>query len=336
MRSRSIAAQTLETQAMNRLPTTRPTTRRNALAALAAAASSLALPALGQTTKVVFGYTAVGDFLSVLAAVDQGYFSKRGLEVEPKFIPLNSTIPAAIQSGSLQIGGPTPSVFLQSVDGGMDQVVLAGGGVLSKTYTEIGVAARAGSGIRTPQDFVGKKVGVPGLGALLHVTFRQWLKVNGVDWKKVNFIETPFPQHADLIRGGSIDAVVTGGPFMSRIVESGSGYVASYYTTFLPEGQPTIVHVATREWVRANPAAAKAFAQGVVEGAAFVVNPKNDAAIRELAVKYLKTPAPAAAKMQISPPGAVVTEKQLNWWVGLMKEQDMLMTNLNVAQLLIK
>ena len=310
--------------------------RRAALAVVAAAAAGSALPALGQPTKVVFGYTAVGDFLSVLAAVEQGYFAKRNLDLEPKFIPLNSTIPAAIQAGSLQIGGPTPSVFLQSVDGGLDQVVLAGGGVLSKTYTELGVAARAGSGIKTPQDFIGKKVGVPGLGALLHVTFRQWLKVNGVDWKKVNFIETPFPQHADLIRSGSIDAVVTGGPFMARIVESSTGYVVSYYTTFLPDGQPTILHVATREWVKANPAAAKAFAQGVVEGAAFVSNPKNDSTVREYVVKYLKVPAPAAAKMQISPPGPVVTEKQLNWWVGLMKEQEMLKSTPNVAQLLIK
>lgn len=313
--------------------THRPINRRAALACMAATVAS---PTIAQTTKVVFGYTAVGDFLSVLAAVEQGYFAKRNLEVEPKFIPLNSTIPAAIQAGSLQIGGPTPSVYLQAVEGGLDQVVLAGGGVLSKTYTELGVAARAGSGIKTPQDFIGKKVGVPGLGALLHVTFRQWLKVNGVDWKKVNFIETPFPQHADLIRGGSIDAVVTGGPFMARIVESSTGYVVSYYTTFLPEGQPTIVHVATREWVKANPAAAKAFAQGVVEGAAFVSNPKNDTAVREYVVKYLKVPAPAAAKMQISPPGPIVTEKQLNWWVGLMKEQEMLKSTPNVAQLLIK
>ena len=184
--------------------TSRHPTRRTALATLAAATAALALPAHSQTTKVAFGYTAVGDFLSVLAAVDQGYFSKRGLEVEPKFIPLNSTIPAAIQSGSLQIGGPTPSVFLQSVDGGLDQVVLAGGGVLSKTYTELGVVARAGSGIKTPQDFVGKKVGVPGLGAFLHVTFRAWLKDNKVDYKKVNFVEASFPQHGDLLRGARV------------------------------------------------------------------------------------------------------------------------------------
>lgn len=312
--------------------------RRTALVTFGGVALGMALPTLAQTspTKIVFGYTAVADYLSVFAAVEQGYFSKRQLDVEPKFIPLNSTIPAAIQAGSLQIGGPTPSVFLQAVDGGLDQVLLAGGGVLSKTYTELGVVARAGSGIKTAQDFVGKKVGVPGLGALLHVTFRQWLKVSGVDYKKVNFIETPFPQHADLIRGGSIDAVVTAGPFMARILDAGTGYVASYYATFLTEGQPTIVHVANRDWVKANPAAAKSFAQGVVEGAAFVNNPKNDAALREYIVKYLKVPAPAAAKMQLAPPGPVVTEKQLNWWIGLMKEQDMLKTTINAANLIVK
>ncbi len=312
--------------------------RRTALATLGATAATLTLPALAQAapTKIVFGYTAVADYLSVFAAVEQGYFSKRQINVEPKFIPLNSTIPAAIQAGSLQIGGPTPSVFLQAVDGGLDQVVLAGGGVLSKTYTELGVVARAGSGIKSAQDFIGKKVGVPGLGALLHVTFRQWLKVSGVDYKKVNFIETPFPQHADLIRGGSIDAVVTGGPFMARILEAGTGYVASYYATFLTEGQPTIVHVANRDWVKANPAAAKSFAQGVIEGAAFVSNPKNDSVLREYIVKYLKVPAPAAAKMQLSPTGPIVTEKQLNWWIGLMKEQEMLKTTINVGSLIVK
>lgn len=310
--------------------------RRTALSTLALAGASLALPAWAQNTKIVFGYTAVADFASVFVAAEEGYFSKRNLEVELKFIPLNSTIPAAIQADSLQIGGPTPSVFLQSVDGGLDQVVVAGGGVLSKTYTDLGVVARAGSGIRSPADFIGKKVGVPGLGALLHVTFRQWLKVNGVDYKKVNFIETPFPQHADLIKGGSIDAVVTGGPFMARILEGGTGYVASFYTTFLPEGQPTIVHVAKREWVKANPAAARGFAQAVQEGASWIAQPKNDTRLREYLTKYLKVPAAAAAKMQISPPGPVVTEKQLSWWVGLMKEQDMLKTNPNVAQLIVK
>jgi ABC-type nitrate/sulfonate/bicarbonate transport system substrate-binding protein len=126
--------------------------------------------------------------------------------------------------------------------------------------------ARAGSGIKTAQDCVGKKIGVPVLGAFLHVTFRAYLKDNGVDYRKVNFVEAAFPQHGDLLRGGSVDAVVSADPFMSRITDSGAGYVASYYSTFLPEGNQTIVHAAKREWVQQNPAGGARLPRGGAGG----------------------------------------------------------------------
>ena len=183
-------------------------------AGAAAAAATTVWPAQAQErTKIAYGYSAVSDFATAFVATDEGFFAKRGLDVEPKFIPLNPTIIPGVESGSLQMGGPTPTGYLQSIAGGPDQVVIGGGGMLSKTYTDLGIVARAGTGIRSAKDCIGKKIGVPGIGALLHVTFRQWLKVNGVDAKQVTFIEAPFTQHADLLRGGAVDAVVSGGPF---------------------------------------------------------------------------------------------------------------------------
>jgi NitT/TauT family transport system substrate-binding protein len=311
--------------------------RRTLLSALLAGPACAALPARAQaSTTIVFGYTAVTDFATVFVAADEGYFKKRQLDLELKFIPLNSTIPAALQSDSLQIGGPTPSVFLQAVDGGLDLVVVSGGGVTSKTSTGFGLVARAGSGIRSAQDCIGKKIGVPGLGAFLHVTFRAWLKDQGVDYRKVNFVEASFPQHGDLLRGGSVDAVVTADPFMSRITESGAGYVASYYGTFLPDGKHTILHAAKREWVAKNPAAARGFREAVQEAGAFIEQPKNDAKVRASIGKYIKLPPEVLAKIQISPPGPLVSDKQLAYWVGLMKDQDMLKTPLDVAKLVAK
>ena len=196
--------------------------RRTLLAGLAGAPTVLSLPVRAQAmVKIAFGFSAVTDLSTAFVATDEGLFSKRGLDVEPRFIPLNPTIIPGIESGSLQMGGPTPLGYLQAVDGGLDHVVPAGGGSFSKKYTEIALVARAGTSIRSAADCVGKKIGVPGLGALLHVTVRQWLKLAGVDYSKVSFIEAPFPQHGDLIRGGSLDAVVTAGPFLARILEAG-------------------------------------------------------------------------------------------------------------------
>lgn len=300
-------------------------------------ATGTALPARAQPrVSVAYGYSAVSDFATVFQAVEQGFFARRGLDLEPKFIPLNPTIVPGIESGSLQMGGPTPTSYLQAVDAGLAHAVIGGGGVLSKTYTELGLVARAGTGIRSARDCIGKKIGVPGLGALLHVTFRQWLKVNGVDQKQVVFIEAPFPQHADLIRGGSLDAVVSGGPFMARIVDSGAGYVASYYSTFLPEGYPTILHVARRDWAEKHPAAVQAFREGIAEAAQFMKVAANDGKVRDTLAKYLKLPPPVAAKMQISPPGPVVTVKQLQWWSDLMLEQGLIKQRPPLESLIVK
>jgi NitT/TauT family transport system substrate-binding protein len=310
--------------------------RRTLMSTAAALGLAGAWPARAQSSKIVFGFTAVTDFTSVFVAKEEGYFSKRNLDVELKFIPLNSTIPAAIQSDSLQMGGPTPSVYLQGVEGGLDHVVVAGGGLTTKGALGAGFVARVGSGIKTAQDCVGKKIGVPGLGAFLHVTFRGWLKQQGVDYRKVNFVEASFPQHSDLLRGGSIDGVVTADPFMSRITDSGTGYVASYYLTFLPEGNHTIMHTARRDWAEKNPAAVKAFREAVIEGAAFIAKPANDAKMRSIIGKYIKVPPEVLAKMAISPPGPTVSEKQLAYWVAVMKDQEMLKTSPVVAKLLAK
>lgn len=312
--------------------------RRRLLLGGAALTGLAAAPALRAQApvKIAYGYSAVTDYANVFVAIDEGFFARRGLEVDAKFIPINPTIVPALQSGSLQIGGVTPTGFLQASEGGLDHVVLGGGGVLSKRYTEVGLVARAGSGIRSAQDCVGRKIGVPGLGALLHVTFRQWLKMNKVDQARVSFVEAAFPQQADLMRGGTVDAVVTAGPFMARMVGSGAGYVASYYTTFMPEGFHTIVHTARRDWALQNPAAVKAFAEGIHEATAFMGQPKNEAAVRASIGKYLKLPPPVVAAMQISPALAEVSPKHLQWWATLMREQSLIRQVPNLNALIVK
>lgn len=311
--------------------------RRGFTVAVGAGLAAAALPLRAQgTTKIAFGYTAVTDFATVFIAREEGFFSKRGLDVEPKLIPLNPSIPPAIQSDSIQMGGPTPSVFLQAADGGLDHVVLTGGGATSKKMTGIGLVARAGAGIKTAQDCIGKKIGVPGLGAFLHVGFRAWLKAQGVDYTKVTFIEAAFPQHGDLLRGGSLDAVVTADPFMSRIVSSGNGYVASYYSTFLPDGLPTLVFTARRDWVQKNMAAAKGFQAAIADASKFLNDPKNDKKVREHIGKYIKLPAEVLATVQISPPLPVVTEPVLGWWADQMVEQKLLKARPNLANLIVK
>jgi NitT/TauT family transport system substrate-binding protein len=268
-------------------------------------------------------------------AKEEGFFQKRGLDVTLQLIALNSTIPAALQADSLQIGGPTVSVLLQAVEGGLDQVVVAGGSVTSKSSAKaVAVVQRTGAGIAKPADLVGKKVGVPGIGAFLHVLFREWLTQQGVDWKKVTFVEVAFPTMSDSLKGGSVDAVVTGDPILSRIVAAGTGSVVSYFLDDVDEGKPTIVYAASRAWAQKNVAAVKAFQEAIAEGAAFVK--ANDAKTREDMSKYIRLPPEILKGVLISVPDPIITEAQLSWWVGIMKKQEMLKASPKVAGLIAK
>jgi NitT/TauT family transport system substrate-binding protein len=307
--------------------------RLNLLAGLAALAF-IAQPAAAQTTKIVVGYTATADFASGFIAADQGLFKKRGLDVEFKIVPLNSQLPAAVQSDSITMGGTTVSVLLQAIDGGLDHVAIAGSGVTWKGQDSFGAVMRADVPYAKADDFIGKKVGAPGIGAFLQVLFRNWLIDNGVDYKKVTFVEVGFPQMADVLKGGNVDAVVTGEPVMGRIVSAGIGKQVTTFTDNLKGDLPIIVYSATRKWAEANKSAAKAFQEAITEGAA-IAN-KDPAAVRASVGNYIKMPPEVIANMKLGRWDANVTEAGMAGWVEIMKRQDMLRTAIDAQKIIAR
>ena len=80
---------------------------KRTLLALTAAVALFATTA--QAQKIQVGCTATGDCASAMVAIDEGVFKKLGLDVEMTLIGINSNIPAALMSNSIQIGGPTSS-----------------------------------------------------------------------------------------------------------------------------------------------------------------------------------------------------------------------------------
>ena len=67
-----------------------------------------------------------------------------------------------------------------------------------------GVLARTEESIHSAKDLIGKKVGVPGINGLLDVVFRQWLAKQGIDTKKLTYVEASFPQMSDMLRSGTV------------------------------------------------------------------------------------------------------------------------------------
>jgi NitT/TauT family transport system substrate-binding protein len=297
------------------------------------AATLLAGPAHAQT-KLQIGCTATSDCASAMVAADEGIFKKHGLDAEMVLIGINSNIPAAILSNSIQIGGPTSTVFLQAADGGLDLVAVAGASAMNPTSNaNIAAFVRNGITIKEPRDFVGKKVGAPGLGAFLHVLFVKWLVEKGVDPKSVNFVEVTFPTMADIIKSGGVDAVLTAEPFITRMTNAGLGTVGAHYGAELARTEPIIFYAAARDWAERNPAIIKEFRAAIAEGAA-IVNADRDKASASIS-KFTRQPIELVKSTPPNRSEPVLKADQLAWWIDIMSSQKMLQSRLDLNRLIL-
>src|SRR5208283_3828633 len=99
--------------------------------------AALSQPAFAQT-KMIVGLTQFNEVAPVMVAKEEGFFAKHGLDVTIQLIPLNSLMPAALQSDSTQIASLTPPLLLQAVDGGLYLVAISGVAVTGNTDTNFG------------------------------------------------------------------------------------------------------------------------------------------------------------------------------------------------------
>jgi NitT/TauT family transport system substrate-binding protein len=291
------------------------------IAALAAALSTIG-PAAAET-KIKMLYTAVTGFTSAYLAQDAGFFKKHGIDVEFILTQSSGNNPPALVSGSVQIAGPTMPTVLEANDAGLDIVVFAGGAV----YPLFGdvLVARQGSGIEKPADLKGKVVGVPGLGALLHFMLRRSLKANGVDPSSVKYVEMGFPQAADALKSGQIDAYPAQAPFTSRILQSGAGYEVANWLKDTPDGTLTVVYATLRKWGVENKDTIIGLREAMKEAVAYGKTHPDE--LYAAIAKYTKLPLPVVSALPPPNLQVDVTPEQIKFWVDLVKAEGVIKGN---------
>jgi NitT/TauT family transport system substrate-binding protein len=283
-------------------------------------------------TRITMMYSAVNGFASSYVAQEQGFFKKRGFEVDLQLTNNSANVPAALISNSVQVGGTTIPTIIQAIDAGLDLVLFAAGGVFPLEGDAL--VARPGSNIHKPADLKGKTVGVPGIGALLHFMLVRYLKQNGVDPADVRFVEIGFVQAADALRSGSIDAFPAVAPFSPRIIQSGAGYAFAEWLKDTPDGTLTVVHAATRKWATENKELVANYRKAMGEANAFIKG--NRDGYNVATAKYTRLPPPVVASL--APPNLAVdmTPAQVKWWIDLAVDQKLIKKDIDAAKLLFQ
>lgn len=283
--------------------------------------------------KLTVGITPTISNAPLYVAKARGIFEKHGLDVE--FVESDAPVLlAGVVAGSVDITSPTMTTILQSLDSGLDLSIIAGFNIITKAQQDQSVVIREGVDIKAPSDFEGKTIGVPGIGATLHVMFTHWLTQNGADASKIRFVEIPFPQGGDVLKQGTVDAVVTVGPFTDRIIGAKIGHMGPRFTAELPEGLPIIGFIATNNWIGSHAETVERFRAAMTEASAEVA--KDQDAAKDDSNKFLNMPPQLMAQIRLPAYSAAMKPELIQAWIDMMKPMALIQGDLNPVKILLK
>lgn len=253
------------------------------LAALPVAARPQA--AAAQTLGTIrMACTANDTYLEPYFALDAGFFSRGGLEVEIALFNNSQAIVQAAAGGAIDVGLADMIQLANAYNRGVPIGFFAGGGLYSTNAPTTVLAVAKSNPIHSAKEFEGKTIAVVALTSLSSIAVEEWLRANGADPAKVKLFELPFATMAPALARGTIDAALLAEPFLTfarsdvRVLAkpfdniAKSFYICSFFTS--------------KDWLAKYPEMGKRLTQTLYEAGRWA-NENRDASAAVLA-KYAK------------------------------------------------
>ena len=227
---------------------------------------------LAAQEKVVYG-TAIKlsavYYLPVLAAQEQGFFKKNGIEAE--WVPTQSgpDLQRDITSGAIQIGSLTGATDIPAIAKGVPSVIIA------NLQSEDGFAVwvNTKSRFQVPLDLKGSKIGVSRLGGAEHAYGQLVARGLGIA-PDVQFVSTGgVSESVALLTTGGIDGVVLSPHQMVDLQIQGR--VKPLLTVNKYEAKPWLSYtiVAGTDFVAKKPDTVKRVVASILEANRFLMSP---------------------------------------------------------------
>jgi NitT/TauT family transport system substrate-binding protein len=206
----------------------------------------------------------VTNYTPLVVARDKGWFAEEGLNVTWSPIAQGAVAVEAVYGGSVEFGGSSIFEPMVARGNGLDlMLAVPGTRIRPSPPDNSGLVVRKDDSINKASDLVGKKISAGLINSVNYVHMQWWLEKQGVDPKKVEFLEIPFPQMADALFQNRLDAVWAVEPFLTFMVKSGKGRIMAYpYQDNMP-GMDITGYVAKESWLKNNGDVARRFKRAI-------------------------------------------------------------------------
>lgn len=222
---------------------------------LAAAVTALALlPAMAQPVKLRVSTIPIIDTAPLQVGIAKGFFAAEGLEIDTTPTTGGAAGLPALAAGQVQITfSNIISIVLGAKQGLGFEVIAAGSGTGDKLPDLAGLVAKKGSTIKTGKDLEGKRVAVNTRNNIIWLYARAWVQATGGNPDAVTYLEVPFPQMIDAVKGDRVDAAFVVEPFMSSGIQSDAVTVVGWPYNTVQKRIPVGQYAATKDFIKANP-----------------------------------------------------------------------------------
>jgi NitT/TauT family transport system substrate-binding protein len=272
---------------------------------LIAVFSLMASSAYAEETKLQVSIFPDAQNLALFVAQDQGFFKKRGLEVEIAFTPSSPALREGLANGSHQIVHAAVDNAVAMIEvAKADAVIVAGGG---NGATELMVRPE----INSFADLRGKTGVVDATNTAYALIMYKMLEMKGVKRGEYKVLSAGgCPQRLEAMRKDPVNAFSMLYPPCTVLAEQEGFRSFGAGVDVVGPYQAAGIFV-MRPWAKANADTLVKYVQAVIEGYRYAAAPANKMAAATSLSKHLKIDADTAMKSlvyEIGPKGALAKD----------------------------
>ena len=299
--------------------------RRTAIAAMAATTLGVAAPAVrAQATKLRISTIPIFDIAPLQVALVKGFFAAEGLEVDTTPLQGGAAGIPALAAGQIQIAfSNIVSTILAARQGLGLEIIAAASNTGDAPPDLAGLIAKKGAPLKTGKDFEGKRIAVNARNNIIWLYARAWVRTTGGNPDAVTYLEVPFPQMVDAVRGDRVDAAFAVEPFLSAATASDMQVVGWPYTT-VQKGFPVAQYVASRSFIQQNPDVVERWVRALHKGVDWANQNLRSEELAKIIAAYTRIPAELVMKLPIPAYQKTVDPAALDPVVAEMRRNGML------------
>ena len=251
-----------------------------------------------EQVDLTVGVIPILDVAPIYLGVQEGFFEDEGLNLTLELAQGGAASVPGVGSGQFQFGFSNTTSLLLAAQNNLGLKAIANGASATSDPMEDfhGLVVKADSPLQGFADLAGKRIGVNTLNNIHTTTVNEVIREAGGDPTGNTFVELPFPDMAQAVANGDVDAGVIVEPFLTMALNAGDRNLGSNLAS-VAEGMTVAMYFTSEAYAQENADIVERFTTAMNTSLTYAN--ENPDAVREVLGTYTNIDPAVAAEVTL-------------------------------------